>query len=294
VAMISPTAGHADRLHPCGVPGHFPVLPDVPDGLADGPDEVRRKVRELVRAGADWIKFCATGGISSAVGGPLGRQFTPAEIEALVDEAHKLERRVMVHAYGGEGLRHSLAAGVDTVEHGAYLWQDEDALREMADRGVYLVPTLSNSRKYVQRAERNPDATPEYIRRKAPEIVDYGARTLQRALELGVPIAMGTDAGMFGHGDNAWEIGLMVEAGMTPMQAIVATTATAAACIGLGESVGTIVPGKLADLIAVDGDPLRDVGLLRDHSRLALIMKDGTAYRSRLPIAAPRPVAEAV
>ena len=99
----------------------------------------------------------------------------------------------------------------------------------MADRGVYLVPTLSNSRKYVARMQRNPDATPEYMQRKAPEIVDFGARTVQRAMELGVPIAMGTDAGMFGHGDNAWEVQLMAEAGMTPMQAIVATTATARA-----------------------------------------------------------------
>jgi imidazolonepropionase-like amidohydrolase len=131
--------------------------------------------------------------------------------------------------------------------------------------------------------QRNPDATPEYMQRKAPEIVEYGARTVQRALELGVPIAMGTDAGMFGHGDNAWEVELMVEAGMTPMQSLVATTATAAACIGLGDSVGTIVPGKLADLVVVDGDPLRDPGLLRDHARFALVMKDGQVHRSRLP-----------
>ncbi len=283
IIMITPTGGHGDRLHPCGAPGHFPVLPDVPDGIADGPDEIRRKVRELARLGADWIKFCATGGISSARGGALSRQFTREEIMALVDEAHRMECKAMVHAYGGDGLRDALDAGVDTVEHGAYLWQEEDRLRQMADRGVYLVPTLSNSRKYVQRMQRNPDATPEYMQRKAPEIVEYGARTVQRALELGVPIAMGTDAGMFGHGDNAWEVELMVEAGMTPMQSLVATTATAAACIGLGDRVGTIVPGKLADLVVVDGDPLRDPGLLRDHARFALIMKDGEVHRGRLP-----------
>ncbi len=287
VVMITPSAGHGDRTHPCGLPGHFPVLPDVPEGLADGPDEIRKKVRELVRLGADWIKFCATGGISSAVGGPLGRQFTREEMQALVDEAHKLERPVMVHAYGGQGLRDALDAGVDTVEHGAYLWQDEGLLRRMADRGVYLVPTLVNSRKYVERSGRNPGATPEYIRRKAPEVVEFGARTLQRALELGVPLAMGTDAGMFGHGDNAAEIVTMVEAGMTPMQALVATTATAACCIGLGDEVGTIEAGKLADLILVAGDPLRDITLLRDRANLRLVMKDGTPHVNRLAAAAP-------
>src|SRR3954447_7930271 len=170
VVMITPSAGHGDRTHPCGLSGHFPVLPDVPHGLADGPDEIRKKVRELVRAGADWIKFCATGGISSAVGGPLGRQFTREEIGALVDETHKLQRPVIVHAYGSRGMRDALDSGVDTVEHGAYLWQDDDLLRQMADRGVYLVPTLVNSRKYVERSGRNPGATPEYIRRKAPEV----------------------------------------------------------------------------------------------------------------------------
>ncbi len=291
IIMITPTGGHGDRLHPCGAPGHFPVLPDVPDGVADGPDEIRRKVRELARLGADWIKFCATGGISSARGGALSRQFTREEIMALVDEAHRMERKAMVHAYGGDGLRDALDAGVDTVEHGAYLWQEDDRLRQMADQGVYLVPTLSNSRKYVQRMQRNPDATPEYMQRKAPEIVEYGARTVQRALELGVPIAMGTDAGMFGHGDNAWEVELMVEAGMTPMQSLVATTATAAACIGLGDRVGTIEPGKLADLVVVAGDPLRDPGLLRDHSRFALVMKDGQVHRGRLPTSPAAPTA---
>jgi imidazolonepropionase-like amidohydrolase len=290
VTMITPTAGHGDRVHPCGLPGHFPVLPDVPSGIADGPDAVRRKVRELVRAGADWIKFCATGGISSAVGGPLGRQYTREEIVALVDEAHALGRPVMVHAYGGPGLRDALAAGVDTVEHGAYLWQDEEALRQMADRGVYLVPTLVNSRKCMERAQRSPETTPEYIRRKAPEVAEHGVRTVQRALELGVPIAMGTDAGMFGHGDNAAEIAALVGAGMTPMQALVASTATAAACIGLGNEVGTIVPGKRADLIVVDGDPLQDVSVLRDRTRIVLVMKDGTVYRNCLPVAALQPV----
>jgi imidazolonepropionase-like amidohydrolase len=283
IIMITPTGGHGDRLNPCGLSGHFPVLPDVPEGKADGPDEIRRKVRELARMGADWIKFCTTGGISSARGGALSRQFTREEVFALVDEAHRMECRAMVHAYGGEGLRDALDAGVDTIEHGAYLWQEDDALRQMADRGVYLVPTLSNSRKYVARMQRNPEATPEYMQRKAPEIVDFGARTVQRALELGVPIAMGTDAGMFGHGDNAWEVQLMAEAGMTPMQAIVATTAAAAACIGLGDRVGTVEPGKLADLVVVDGDPLKDPGLLRDHARFALVMKDGQIHRGRLP-----------
>src|SRR5262249_42792599 len=158
---------------------------------------------------------------------------------------------------------------------------------------------LSVSRKYVARAERNPDATPEHVRRKAPEVVEFTARTVQRALELGVPIAMGTDAGMFGHGDNAWELELLVEVGLTPMQALVATTATAAACIGLGDQVGTLQRGeragggrggKWAARWVAAGARLKDGGVRRDGARLALIMRDGRPPRTRLPAVAAQPL----
>jgi imidazolonepropionase-like amidohydrolase len=154
----------------------------------------------------------------------------------------------------------------------------------MADRGVYLVPTISNSRKYLARIEKNPGATPEYIRRKAPEVADYVVRTVQAALQVGVPIAMGTDAGMFGHGDNAYELECMVDAGMSPSQAIVASTKTAAECSEL-HGVGTLEVGKLADLLVVDGDPLQDVRLFRDRSKLLMIMKDGMVYKDQLSTA---------
>jgi imidazolonepropionase-like amidohydrolase len=284
VGQISPTGGHHDREQRSGVSNTFPRLPTIPEGLCDGPDEVRKKVREMVKAGADQIKTVGTGGISSPVGGPLQRQFTREEMFALVDEAHAWSKRVMVHAYGGPGLQYALEAGCDSIEHGGYLWQEPESLRLMADRGVYLVPTISNSRKYLARIEKNPGATPEYIRRKAPEVADYVVRTVQAALQVGVPIAMGTDAGMFGHGDNAYELECMVDAGMSPSQAIVASTKTAAECSEL-HGVGTLEVGKLADLLVVDGDPLQDVRLFRDRSKLLMIMKDGMVYKDQLSTA---------
>jgi imidazolonepropionase-like amidohydrolase len=286
VELISPTGGHFDREQRAGLRDTFPEMPTLPHPLADGPYAVRKKVREMVKAGADQIKMVATGGISSPVGGPLQRQFTREETAALVDEAHAWGKRVMVHAYGGLGARYALEAGCDSIEHGAYLWQEPELLQLMAERGVFLVPTLSNSRKYVARIEKNPGNTPEYIRRKAPEVVENAGKTVRRALELGVPIAMGTDSGMFGHGDNAYEVECLVDVGMTPMQAIVATTKTAAECIGLGDRVGALEVGKLADLLVVGGDPLQDVRLFRQRDKLLLVMKDGRVYRNALPVGA--------
>lgn len=290
VGQISPTGGHADREERSGVNHSLPRLPTIPDGLCDGPDGVRKKVREMVKAGADQIKTVGTGGISSPVGGPLQRQFTREEMFALVEEAHAWGKRVMVHAYGGPGLQYALEAGCDSIEHGGYLWLEPDRLRLMADRGVYLVPTISNSRKYMARIAKTPGATAEYMRRKAPEVADYVVRTTQMAIQLGVPIAMGTDCGMFGHADNAYELECMVDAGMTPMQSIVASTKTAAECSELADRVGTLEVGKLADLLVIDGDPLQDIRLFRQKEKLLLIMKDGVTYRDQVS-GAPRKMA---
>lgn len=288
--VISPTGGHHDREQKSGVTNQFPRIPTIPEGLCDGPDEVRKKVREMVKAGADQVKMVGTGGISSPVGGPLQRQFSREETFALVDEAHAWGKRVMVHAYGGPGTRDALEAGCDSIEHGAYLWREPDLLELMAERGVFLVPTISNSRKYVARIQARPEATPEYIRLKAPEVTQFVVKTVQMALQLGVPIAMGTDAGMFGHADNAFELECMVDAGMTPMQSIVASTRTAAEACELDDKTGTLEPGKFADLLVVSGDPLDDIRAFRDRSRLALIMKGGEVYRDLLaPVASRQP-----
>jgi imidazolonepropionase-like amidohydrolase len=289
VGAISPTGGHHDRQNHSGVSPTFPELPTIPDGLCDGADEVRKMVRRMVKAGADQIKMVGTGGISSPVGGPLQRQFTRDETFALIDEAHAWEKRVAVHAYGGPGLRYALEAGVDSVEHGAYLWQEPDLLRLMAERGIFLVPTLSNSRKFLARIQSNPGGTPEYVRRKTPEVLENVGQTVQKALKLGVPIAMGTDAGMLGHVDNAYELECMVDVGMTPMQALVATTKTAAECCGLGDQIGTLEPGKLADLLVVDGDPLQNITIFRQKSPILLVMKDGVVVRDQLTTSARVP-----
>jgi imidazolonepropionase-like amidohydrolase len=272
VNILCPTAGHGDPCWPSGMT--FPPVPGVPNGVRNGADDCRLGVREMVAAGADAIKIAATGGVSSTRG-PLDRQFTQAELDALVDEAHAWGRPVLCHAYGGAGAREAIRAGVESIDHGGYLHQDDDLLREMADRGIFLVPTLSVTDAHRRRG--NPSQ-----QERAEAVAAHYRRTLERALALGVRVAMGTDAGAYGHGHNAREVRLLVESGLTPMQALVASTSTAAACLRMQADVGTLEAGKYADLLVVDGDPLADTGLLEDPERLRLVLKGAVAYVDRL------------
>jgi imidazolonepropionase-like amidohydrolase len=273
INILCPTAGHGDPCWPSGV--MFPEEPGIPNGVRNGPDDCRLGVREMVAAGADAIKIAATGGVSSLRQGPLDRQFTQAELDALVDEAHAWGRPVLCHAYGGPGARAAIRAGVNSIDHGGYLHQDDDLLREMADRGIFLVPTLSVTEAHRQRG--NPSQ-----RVRAEAVIAHYRRTIECALALGVRVAMGTDAGGYGHGQNAREVRLLIEAGLTPMQALVASTATAAACLGMDADIGTLEAGKYADLIVVDGNPLTEVGILEDPERLRLVLRAGAAYVDRL------------
>jgi imidazolonepropionase-like amidohydrolase len=281
LVIITQTGGHGDLTQPCGLASDFPKLPGIPDGIADGPDECRKKVREVIRLGADWIKIATTGGVGSPRGGPATRQFTLDELRAMVDEAHAAGKGVMVHAHGGDGLKICLEAGVDSIEHAAVA--DLADIERMADLHIWLVPTLSVAQRMKERLAADPHSLPSYTAAKLPLVLETQRRNFKHALQCGVKIAMGTDAGALGHAENAKELVYMTQSGMTPMQSIVASTSMAANLLGMGDSLGTIAAGRLADLILVEGDPLKDLAALADPTRVKLVMKDGALYKSPAP-----------
>jgi imidazolonepropionase-like amidohydrolase len=280
VNIISQFGGHNDQTEPAGINSDYPVLPGVPDCICDGVDGCRHKVREMVRAGADWIKICTTGGVGSPTGGPLIRQFSPEEVQVMVDTAHAAGKPVMSHAYGGEGVKICLDAGVDSIEHGAAL--DDSLIEQMVRQGTWLVPTFTVLRKIVEIGKQVPCPIPDYIPRKAHTLLDQQVVSFKKALAARVKMALGTDGGGFGHGQNAIELSYLVAAGMSPMQAIVAATSMGSQCMGLGDKVGVLREDMLADLLVVDGDPLLDINIMQDRSKLLLIMKDGAVVKNTL------------
>jgi imidazolonepropionase-like amidohydrolase len=269
VAIISPTGGIGDAVSPSGHECVVPHDPALPPSVANGVEEVRRVVRTMVRAGADVIKCATTGGASSRDGhGPKDQAFDLDEMKALCDEAHALGRKVMCHALGGAGLRLALAAGADSIEHGCYLDEDPELIPMMAERGVFFVPTLT---VYTYHHEsRSP-----HVRERARALREHHLESVRRAMARGVKVVAGTDAGGHGHPPNAAELQYLVEAGLTPMQAIQAATGLAAECLGAEQELGTLVKGKRADLVVVDGDPLADVRILQDPARIRAVIKDG-------------------
>jgi imidazolonepropionase-like amidohydrolase len=285
VALLSQTGGHGDFLLPSGIvhPLMFPPAPpEWPNGICDGVDDVRKTVRSVLRAGADLIKLCSTGGVLSPSDEPGATQFTREEIAVMVYEARAQGKPCAAHAQGTEGIRNAVVSGVESIEHGIYL--DESVIDEMKERGTFLVPTLQAPVAAVRRGEEKRGSVLPQSMRKAREVIDDHRASIRMAAESGVRIAMGTDAGVGEHGTNAEELELMVDTGMTPMQAIVAATRTASQCIRMDGDVGTLEPGKLADLLVVDGDPLDNVGVLQDSSRLLLIMQGGRAHKDLIPV----------
>ena len=272
LGFITPTGGMGDRVSPLGYRPPAGKDSGLPWGVADGPVGMRAKVREMVGAGADVIKTATTGGASSTAGlGPKDVLFERDELEALVDEAHKRDRRVMCHALGGEGLRMAIEVGVDSIEHGSYLDEDPELLDMMAEKGIVFTPTYG---VYTFHAVHG---TP-HGRSRAAALREHHVRSLEMALEHGVTVTAGTDEGGWEHGNNAHELSCLVEAGMTPMQAIVAGTGDAAKCVGLESEIGTIATGKRADLILVDSNPLDDVSILERGKAVRYVMKDGVTY----------------
>lgn len=276
VTPLSQTGGHGDSMTPSGV-NMWPGDPERPQGVVDGIDGVRRATREVLRAGADQIKIMTSGGVLSPNDEPGATGFSPEEIAAIVYEAHAAGKTVMSHAQATQGIKNAVLAGVESIEHGIYL--DEEACAQMKQRGTYLVATLIAPLWVLRRAERDPASIPPYAVRKSKEVIDAHRQAFRMAVETGVKIALGTDTGVGPHGTNAEEIAIMVENGMTPMQAIVASTKTAAECARVDKLVGTIEPGKRADLVGVRGDPLANIALFRDPASVAFVMKDGVTYK---------------
>lgn len=246
---------------------------DIRNGIADGPDQVRAAVRYQIKYGADVIKTCATGGVLSEGAGVGNTQYGLEELTVMVDEARKLGRRVAAHAHGTEGIKIATQAGVASIDHGSFM--DEEGARLMAGRGTYFVPTLMAG-EAVERFARNGVLT-GFRAEKALAAAAAMRNAIKLARANNVLIALGTDAGVIPHGTNGREFTLMVEwGGLTPMEAIVAGTSSAATLLGWEARLGTLASGKLADIVAVPGDPLQDVTLLE---RVSFVMKDGVVYR---------------
>ena len=270
LSMISQTGGHGDPWMVSGGDLHFFMRhPGVPDTVVDGPDEMRRVTRTLIRMGADVIKVATSGGVLSPRDKPTHAHLRPAELEVLVEEADAAGIWVMAHAQATPGIKNAIRAGIRSIEHGIYL--DDEAISMMLERGTWLVPTLVAPRGVIDAADAGA-AIPEDSVAKAREVVAVHRDSFARAVAAGVRVAMGTDSGVTPHGRNLRELTLMVEGGMTPMDAIVASTSSAAELMGLGEDLGTLEPGKVADLVVVDGDPL-DVAMLAD--RIDSVYRDG-------------------
>lgn len=279
VSAISQTGGHGDSTMPGGADLAVPNA-ERPRNLVDGADDARKTARLILRAGADQIKVMTSGGVLSPNDEPGATGLTPDEIAAIVYEAHAAGKTVMSHAQATQGIKNAVYGGIESIEHGIYL--DDEVVAEMKRRGTYLVATLVAPVWVLRRAESDPNSVPPYAIRKSKEVIDAHQASFRYAVEQGVRIAMGTDMGVGPHGPNAEELALMVQNGMTPMGAIVAATRTAAECARLGKLTGSIEPGKRADILAVNGDPLSDIAILQDQTKLALIMKDGKAHKDTL------------
>ena len=243
------------------------------DGVADGVEAVQHKTREIIKYGADLIKICATGGVLSHGDNPQNSQYTLEEMKAIVADAHRLGRKVAAHAHGAEGIRWASEAGVDSIEHGSYI--DDAAIATMKKNGTYLVPTLYLGDWFLVNAEKI--GTPAELIAKAREVLPAARKNVARAFAAGVKVGFGTDAAVYPHGLNAHEFAVMVKLGLTPLQAIQAATINDADLLGWSDKIGTIEPGKWADIVAVDGDPLADVTTLE---RVKFVMKGGEVMKN--------------
>ncbi len=268
---ISTTSGHGDAslgLSP-ELAEHAPQ-----ENLCDGAESCRRAVRLQIRRGVDVIKIMTTGGVNSRIGAGVNRQMFDDEAKALIEAAHLYGKKVAVHAHGADGINLALRNGADSIEHGTLL--DEEGIKLFLKTGAYYVPTLSTINGYLERIAKDPNAYPPEVRAKIDWRISITGKSLEKAFPRGVKIAFGTDAGVSKHGRNADEFELLVKYGMPPAEAIKAATVNAADLLGLSNEIGTLEPGKRADLIAVSGDPLKDVTV---RKKVEFVMKDGVVVR---------------
>ena len=268
---ISATAGHGDPT--LGFRPELHSALDAAGNTCDGVESCRRAVRRQIAQGADLIKLLITGGVNSRIGAGLGAQMFEDEARAVVETARMYGRKVAVHAHGADGIKLALRLGVASIEHGTLL--DAEGIRLFRESGAYYVPTLSTVNGYRERLAANPGAYTGEVLEKIQWRIGITGKSLEQAVPAGVKIAFGTDAGVSRHGRNADEFELMVRHGMTPAQAIVAATRNAADLLGLADQVGSLEPGKQADLIAVRGNPLEDVTVLGQVER---VMKGGEVF----------------
>jgi imidazolonepropionase-like amidohydrolase len=262
LTMLSQTGGHGDDWYVSGA--EIPLLPDypgMPSNIVDGPDEMRRRVRELHRAGADVVKVATSGGVVSPRDNPAHAHFRPAELEVLVEEATAAGMFVMAHAQAADGIKNAVRAGIRSIEHGIFL--DDEGIELMLARGTWLVPTLVAPRGVLDAAEAGATIAPNVLD-KARAVIETHRSAVRRAIAAGVRIAMGTDSGVTPHGENLRELALMAELGMSPSAVLEATTRSAAQLMGVDGDRGTIEPGKLADLVVVAGDPY-DLATIRER-----------------------------
>jgi len=274
ISALSQTGGHTDSHFMCGVDLEVP-LPDRPYMVVDGVEAMRLRVREVIRAGADWIKLCTSGGVVSPGDQPHHAALTLDEIRAAVEEAASQGRKVMAHAQANAGIKNALEGGVATIEHG--IWLDGDAIEMMLDGGNALIPTLVAPQWVIRHADAGK--MPAYAADKARAVVEDHTASIRMAVEAGVKIAFGTDTGVGPHGTNGEEFLLMQKLGMAPIDCIRSATTVAAKTIGM-KGVGSLIPGSWGDLIGVAGDPLRDLNLLAEPANINLVVKGGEVVKS--------------
>jgi imidazolonepropionase-like amidohydrolase len=272
VHAIGATGGHCDETgYRAGVFGNE-TGPE--EGVINGADQARQAVRLAHKYGATIIKTCATGGVLSLADAVDTPQLTQEELNAIVDEAHALKLKTAAHAHGAEGAKRAIRAGIDSIEHGSFL--DDEALNLMKQRGTYYVPTLMAAQGLSEQIAKGV-AIPPPILVKANAAIAAIHQTFQKALGMGIKIGLGTDAAVYPHGRNTEEFHQMVDLGMKPIDALKAGTSADAELLGLADKIGTLEPGKLADLVAVPGDPVENI---RATEHVFFVMKEGVIYKN--------------